>query len=84
MQKNYKIIHIITRLDKEVQQKIHSFLFWEQIRKKMGLAGKDVAMIFNEEIMVKRIIKLYKELLAKKIFLQVLNKRSNSGVSLAF
>ena len=49
MQKNYKIIHIITRLDKEVQQKIHSFLFWEQIRKKMGLAGKDVAMIFNEE-----------------------------------
>jgi hypothetical protein len=52
--------------------------------KKIGWAGKDVAMIFSEEIMVKRIIKLYKELLAKKIFLRVLNKRSNTGVSLAF
>jgi hypothetical protein len=50
----------------------------------MGLAGEDVAMIFSEEIMVKRIIKLYKELLAKKIFFRVLNKRSNTGVSLAF
>jgi hypothetical protein len=39
---------------------------------------------FNEEIMVKRILKLYKELLAKKIFLRVLNQRSNTGVSLAF
>jgi hypothetical protein len=66
-----------------VQQKTHSLLFWEQI-KKMGLAGEDVAMIFSEEIMVKRIIKLYKELLAKKIFFRVLNKRSNTGVSLAF
>lgn len=49
----------------------------------MGWAGKDVAMIFSEEIMVKRIIKLHKELLAKKIFLRVLNQRSNTDVSLA-
>jgi len=50
----------------------------------MGWVGNDVAMIFNEEIMVKRIIKLYKELLAKKIFPRVLNQRSNTSVSLAF
>jgi len=41
-------------------------------------------MIFSEEIMVKIIIKLYKELLAKKIFLRVLNQRSKTCVSLAF
>ncbi len=35
MQKKYKIIHIITRLDKGLQQKIHSLLFWEQLRKNM-------------------------------------------------
>jgi hypothetical protein len=84
MPKKYKIIHIITRLNKEVQQKIHSLLFWEKIRKKLGLTGNDVATIFSEEIMVKRIIKLYKESLAKKIFRRVLSKRSNTGVSLAF
>jgi hypothetical protein len=84
MQKKNKIIHITTRLDKGALQKIHPLLFWEQIRKKMGWAGNDVAMIFSEEIMVKRIIKLYKKLLAKKIFLRALNKRSNTGVSLAF
>ncbi len=50
----------------------------------MGWAGNDAAMIFNEEIMVKRIIKLYKELLAKKILLRLLNQRRNTGVSLAF
>ncbi len=50
----------------------------------MGWAGNDAAMILNEEIMVKRIIKLYKELLAKKIFPRVLNQRSNTSVSLAF
>lgn len=36
MQKKYKIIHVITRLDKGVQQKIQSLLFWEQIRKNIG------------------------------------------------
>ncbi len=50
----------------------------------MGWAGNDAAMILNEEIMVKRIIKLYKELLAKKIFPRVVNQRSNTNVSLAF
>ncbi len=50
----------------------------------MEWARNDVAMIFSEEIMVKIIIKLYKELLAKKRFLRVLNQRSNTGVSLAF
>jgi hypothetical protein len=53
-------------------------------RKKNGMGRKRCGHDFNEEIMVKRILKLYKELLAKKIFLRVLNQRSNTGVSLAF
>jgi hypothetical protein len=39
MQKKYKIVHIITRLDKGTQQKIHPLLFWEQL-KKNEISGK--------------------------------------------
>ena len=51
---------------RELAKYIQILLDDEEKRETMGRAGKEMAMNFSEEIMVKRIIKLYKKLLTKK------------------